>query len=151
VAAFKTILVPHDFSDDANAALETALDLARRLGAEIHLLHSYQQPIDVLSPYGVAIPPSVIPEIREAALARLRKLAEQHAGAGVKLHVRVAEGAPSVAIVDAAEQLGADLVVMGTRGLSGLRHLLLGSVAERTLRTAPCPVLTVKAKGARAA
>ena len=145
MAEFKTILVPHDFSDDANAALETALDLARRLGAEIHLLHSYQQPIDALSPYGVAIPAGMIPEIRDAALARLRAIAERHAGSGVRLHVRVVEGTPSLAITDATESLHADLVVMGTRGLTGLRHLLLGSVAERTVRTARCPVLTVKA------
>jgi nucleotide-binding universal stress UspA family protein len=145
VAEFRTILVPHDFSPDANAALEAALDLARRLGAEVHLVHSYQQPIDVLSPYGVAIPAGVIPEIRDAALARLRAIAERHAGSGVALHVRVVEGTPSLAITDAAEQLRADLIVMGTRGLTGLRHLLLGSVAERTVRTARCPVLTVKA------
>jgi len=150
VAEFKTILVPHDFSDDANAALETALDLARRLGAEVHLLHSYQQPIDVITPYGVAIPAGLLPEIRAAALARLRQIAERHAGSGVPLQVRVVEGSPSVAITDAAEQLRADLVVMGTRGLTGLRHLLLGSVAERTLRTARCPVLTVKAAAPKA-
>ena len=147
---FETFLVPHDFSDDAEAALETALELARRLRAEVHLLHSYQQPIDVLTPYGVAIPAGVIPEIRDAALARLRAIAERHAGSGVKLHVRVVEGTPSLAITDAAEQLDAKLIVMGTRGLTGLRHLLLGSVAERTMRTAPCPVLTVKAAGAAA-
>ena len=144
---YRTILVPHDFSEDADAALDTAVDLARRLHAELHLLHSYQQPLDVLSPYGVAMPPNLIPEIRDAALARLRRIAERHAGSGVRIGVRVVEGPPALAIEEAIGELGADLVVMGTRGLTGLRHLLLGSVAERTVRTAPCPVLTVKSKG----
>ena len=145
---FETFLVPHDFSDDAEAALEAAVELARRLGARLHLLHVYQQPVDVLSPYGVAIQPNVGPELRAAAQGRLQQLAARISGVRVELHV--AEGPPALAIAEQAQSLGADLVVMGTHGRTGLRHLLLGSVAERTMRTAPCPVLTVKAAGAAA-
>jgi nucleotide-binding universal stress UspA family protein len=143
LARFQTFLVPHDFSEDADAALEAALELARRLGAEIHLLHAYQQPIDVLSPYGVAIPPNIGPELRAAGLARLQQIAAR--ASGVRIEAHVVEGPPAVVIAEQARAIGADLVVMGTRGRTGLRHLLLGSVAERTVRTAPCPVLTVKA------
>jgi universal stress protein A len=143
LARFRTFLVPHDFSEDADAALETAVELAGRLGAEIHLLHAYQQPIDVLSPYGVSIPANVGPELRAASLARLQQIAARATGARIQTHV--VEGPPAIVIAEQARAIGADLVVMGTRGRTGLRHLLLGSVAERTVRTAPCAVLTVKA------
>jgi nucleotide-binding universal stress UspA family protein len=148
VAPYQNLVVPHDFSDDAEAALDAAIALARQLGSELHLVHAYQQPADVLSPYGVAIPASVAPEIRESAERRLREVAARHEGAAVKIHLHVAEGVPWVVIDEAAREVGADLIVMGTRGLTGLRHLLLGSVAERTLRSASCPVLTVKARSA---
>lgn len=143
MARFETFLVPHDFSADADAALETAVELARRLGAELHLLHAYQQPLDVLSPYGVAIPPNVGPELRAAAQRRLDEIAKEISG--LRIHVHAVEGPPALVIPEQAREIGADLVVMGTHGRSGLRHLLLGSVAERTVRSAPCPVLTVKA------
>jgi len=143
VVRFQTLLVPHDFSDDAAAALEAAVELARRLGAQLHLLHVYQQPVDVLSPYGVAVPPNVGPELRAAAQSRLQKIAARISDLRVELHV--AEGPPALVIAEQAQTLGVDLVVMGTHGRTGLRHLLLGSVAERTMRSAPCPVLTVKA------
>jgi nucleotide-binding universal stress UspA family protein len=142
VVRFQTLLVPHDFSDDAEAALETAVELARRLGSALHLLHVFQQPVDVLSPYGVAIPANVGPELRAAAQGRLEKIAARISG--VRTEVHVAEGPPAQVIAEQARSLAADLVVMGTHGRTGLRHLLLGSVAERTMRTAPCPVLTVK-------
>ena len=142
MARFETLLVPHDFSGDADAALDAAVELAMRLGASLHLLHVYQQPVDVLSPYGVAVPPNVGPELRSAALRRLEQLAARISGLQVESHV--AEGPPALAIAEQARELGADLVVMGTHGRTGLRHLLLGSVAERTMRAAHCPVLTVK-------
>ncbi len=65
-------------------------------------------------------------------------------GEGIQCESHLIAQTPSAAIVEAAEQIGADLIVMGTRGLSGLKHILLGSVAERTVRVAPCPVMTVK-------
>jgi len=142
LARFQTFLVPHDFSEDADAALDLAVELARRFGSRLHLLHAYQQPVDVLSPYGAAVPGNIGPELRAAALARLRKLAVSIEGLQTEVHA--VEGPPAVVIAEQAEAIGADLVVMGTHGRTGLRHLLLGSVAERTLRSAPCPVLTVK-------
>ena len=71
MAAFDTILVPVDFSDDAGTALDVALDLGKRLGAAVHLLHVYHRPVEMLSPYGVALPPTVDREIRESAEKRL--------------------------------------------------------------------------------
>ena len=119
------ILVPIDFSEHAAAALDAAISLAKPFGARIDLLHCYQIHVGGVSPYGLVIPESLDREVREAA-------EREPACLQMILGAR-------------AEELGADLIVMGTRGLTGLRHVLLGSVAERTLRMAPCPVLTLKA------
>lgn len=145
MTAFKRILVAHDFSDDAAAALDWAIELAGQLGAELHLLHAYRLPLEMFSPYGVPIPSSVMPEIREAARRRLKELKARVEAAGLTGQIHLREGLPADAIVEAARELGADLIVMGTRGRTGLAHVVLGSVAQRTVRSAPCPVLTLKA------
>lgn len=142
---YDRILVPHDFSASARTALEAAIGLAKALGSELHVLHVYHRPVEILSPYEVPLPQSVVEEIRSAATRRLDQELEAVREAGLSATPHVVEGVPAEAIAETARSLQADLVVMGTRGLSGLKHVLLGSVAERTLRTAPCPVLTVKA------
>lgn len=144
-ARYARIVVPHDFSPAADAALEAAIGLAKALGSELHLLHVYHRPVEILSPYEVPLPQSVVEEIRSAAKTRLERALEPVRAAGLEATPHVVEGVPAEAIAETARSLPADLVVMGTRGLSGLKHVLLGSVAERTLRSAPCPVLTVKA------
>ena len=145
MTAFKRILVPHDFSDDAAAALDWAIELAGQLGAELHLLHAYRLPLEMFSPYGVPMPASVMPEIREAARRSLEELKARVEAAGLTGQIHLREGPPADAIVEAARELSADLIVMGTRGRTGLAHVVLGSVAQRTVRSAPCPVLTLKA------
>ena len=82
-------------------------------------------------PAGVAISPVVV--------------RGQVTAAGIEASGHVTEGAPAIVIAQAARAIPADLIVMGTRGLTGLKHIALGSVAERSVRLAPCPVLTVKA------
>jgi nucleotide-binding universal stress UspA family protein len=148
MTVFHTLLVPHDFSADSAAALDVAIELAKELGAAVHQVHAYHTPIEMFSPYGVALPTSVVPEIRQGAERRLGEELEKIRSAGLSGEAQVREGLAPDAIVEAARALGADLIVMGTRGRTGLAHALLGIVAERTLRTAPCPVLTVKAAGA---
>ena len=91
------------------------------------------------------IPENLDRDIREAAAKKLGEWREKAAAEGLSVKDTVTPLFPSEAIANAAKETGADLVVMGTRGLSGLKHILLGSVAERTIRIAPCPVLTVKA------
>jgi nucleotide-binding universal stress UspA family protein len=141
---YRTLLVPLDFSDDSAAALQTAVDLARRLGAKLKLLHVYHRPTTVFEPYGVQPPPPMVAEVPEAAKRRIELELDKVREAGVEAEALVREGLPAEEIAAAATELGADLIVMGTRGLSGLKHVLLGSVAERTLRSAPCPVLSVR-------
>ena len=82
--------------------------------------------------------------MRDAALEQLEELRQKVAADGVEAAAHMREGTAAEAISSAANDLGVDLIVMGTRGLTGLKHVLLGSVAERTIRVAPCPVLTVK-------
>lgn len=141
---FRTILVPIDFSDHSEKALTTATALAQKFHARLHLLHCYQIHVGGVSPYGVALPANFDREVREAAERHLSDWAQKPRGAGLDVATTVTPIFASEAISNTAQEIGADLIVMGTRGLSGLKHVLLGSVTERTVRIAPCPVLTVK-------
>jgi nucleotide-binding universal stress UspA family protein len=145
MGTFHTLLVAHDFSADSDAALDRAIDLAKALGADLHVVHVFHPPVELLSPYEIPLPPSLIDEVQAAARRHLEDVAAKagEAGAPVRAHVR--DGSPAEQIESLAREIGADLIVMGTRGLTGLPHVLLGSVAERTVRIASCPVLTVKA------
>ena len=138
------IVVPVDFSRNSLRALDEAIALARRFGARLHLLHSSAVPMRGVMPYEVAVPDGVWEGIREAAEARLEELREKAVAEGLEVSTEVSPELPAEAIVAAALQREAELIVIGTRGHTGLKHALLGSVAERTARTAPCSVLTVK-------
>ena len=140
----KKILVPVDFSDHAAKALDTAIDLARTFDASVHLMHSYPIQMSGLTPYGVDFPASLERDWRLAAQNQLDTWAEKVSATGVEVSLSLTPLIASEGIARTAADVGADLIVMGTRGLSGIKHVLLGSVAERTLRIAPCPVLTVK-------
>jgi nucleotide-binding universal stress UspA family protein len=144
VSAFRTLLVPIDFSEHADAALDLAIELARESGGTLHLFHAYELPVGTVPPYGVAIPESVLSHVREESELRLEKAASRVREAGVHCQTHLMHATPSDGILEAVEEIGADLIVMGTRGLTGLKHAILGSVAERTVRLAPCAVLTVK-------
>lgn len=140
------LLVAVDFSQDSEEALELALELARPLEAKIHLIHAYEIPTAAATAYGVMLPEGLWERVRDAVDRRLSGLLERVREAGFSGESHLVEGEPVAAIEETAKAIPADLVVMGTRGLSGLKHVVLGSVAERTVRTAPCPVLTVKRK-----
>jgi nucleotide-binding universal stress UspA family protein len=141
----RNILIATDFSADSEAALEYAIELAKRLDAKLHVLHAYFVCIPALVHNEFVLPEGVIAGVRAAAQARLEGLKKRLAEMGVQADVKLSPDDPVSAILDAAKSLPADLIVMGTQGLTGLQHLLLGSVAERTVRLARCPVLTVKA------
>jgi nucleotide-binding universal stress UspA family protein len=142
----RRILVPVDFSEHSQRALDDAIGLAEKFGAELHLLHCYEvYPAGAIGfPYNVAIPETYEREIREAATARLASWREKVTARGIRAEQHLVMDRPSHGIVGLAEKLPADLIVIGTYGLTGVKHVLLGSVAERVLRHAPCPVLTVK-------
>jgi len=140
----QTILVPLDFSPHSAKALEYAIEFAKKFDAKIELLNSYPVYVGAVSPYGIVIPESFDKECREAAEREMATWSERVKKAGIPVETRVTPSAPADAISRQAEEHDVDLVVMGSRGLTGLKHFLLGSVAERTLRICPCPVLTVK-------
>jgi nucleotide-binding universal stress UspA family protein len=119
--------------------------------SKLHLLHCYQIQPGGISPYGIAIPSSYFTEIQEAAAKQLAGWRQQHVPAGIVVDAKTMSEVPSQSIVKTANEIGADLIVMGTRGLSGFKHVMLGSVAERTVRLAPCPVMTVHAPGSNQA
>jgi nucleotide-binding universal stress UspA family protein len=144
----RTILVPTDFSEDAESALAQASDLAQRFGAKLCLLHVYTLTPYAVAPWNGGFGAEFVIEIRKGAEKAIEEVRQRAARGGLKVEALVEEGSASSAIVDVARRLPADLIVMGTRGRTGLAHVLLGSVAERTIRTAPCPVLTVKRAGA---
>jgi nucleotide-binding universal stress UspA family protein len=138
----RTLLVPTDFSDHARVALGTALGLAKAADARIHLAHAVPLPARIPG-FGEGHEDHHS-ELRDLAGARLRENAKEVSDAGGQVDTHLGEGTSSEVIVELANGLGADLIVMGTRGLSGLKHVMLGSVAERTICHAPCPVMTVR-------
>jgi universal stress protein A len=137
------ILVPMDFSDHSKRALEQAVSLAKTFGASIDLLHSYRINYSGVMPYGADFPAAVYEDIRKHASSEMDKAQADVSDAGVSCQMHLSQEEPSHAIANAAEELGSDLIVMGTHGRTGLAHIALGSVAERTVRAAPCPVLTI--------
>ncbi len=144
--SLKKILVPTDFSDCADDALRLAQEIAGKFQGTITLLHVYQIPAYPLAEGTFVGGPQVTAEIVKDILAALEK-AKQEAGTAVPITTQIAEGVPYLEIARVAREGRYDLVVIGTHGRTGLRHLLLGSVAERVVRTAACPVLTVRGAG----
>ncbi len=137
----RTILVATDFSETAEAGVDWAVEVARAHGASICLVHGLLLPNRMTD--FVPSPPDFTAELREAARGRLDDAASRVRDRGVEVDSELLLGLPSQTILEAADHRKADLVVMGTRGLSGLRHLLLGSTAQRVIQRAGCPVLTV--------
>lgn len=142
----ETILVPTDFSDHSERALDTALHLARKLDARLHLLHSYRIPVRPVTVYDLSFPESLWQEIHTAAARKLEACAARARAEGLAVETELTLEAASDAILSALAKGRAQLVVMGTHGAGGLRRLALGSVAERIVREAPCPVVTVRAE-----
>jgi universal stress protein A len=140
--AFKTILVATDFSDASNLALEYARVLAARFGAGLRVLHVVQTPIPLGSEMYV---PEVMTVAERAVDEAQQQLAVTLAGLdGADVIGQVLVGMAPRKIVEYAADHDVDLIVMGTHGRGAIAHLLMGSVAERVVRTAPCPVFTVR-------
>jgi nucleotide-binding universal stress UspA family protein len=141
------ILVPTDFSPPSAAALAAAKELAAQFGASIHLLHVLEDPYATAGyaaeVYGY-VPPGLKESWQKAAETQMLTEFPEIEREPYHATVAVAFGSPARTIVEYADANGFDLIVMGTHGRGGVAHLLLGSVAERVVRTAFCPVLTVR-------
>ena len=142
------ILVPVDFSPHAEHAFTYATTLAERFGAKLALLYVVDDSF-VTGGWSSEIYVSNVPELMENLIAdadrRLATLKASVAALGLTVETAVIRGRPAPAIVEHAKNGGFDLIVMGTHGRTGVSHVVMGSVAERVLRKAPCPVLTVRA------
>jgi nucleotide-binding universal stress UspA family protein len=151
MALFKRILVPHDFSDHATAALRVAADLARANSGRLIVVHAVTpfDPITAIPPGEAAmiIPPA---ELIASAQKQLVALVDKVIGSrGPKADVRAVLGDPYQVTMEAARE--ADSIVMATAGRTGLAHLLIGSVAEKIVRHATVPVLTIRPVSTRSA
>lgn len=142
----RSILAPTDFSAHSERAVRHACGLAERLGAELHLLHILSEilpagPDPLLMP---VMPPEYYEENEERARETLGRLLQPDWGSPCSVVTAVRWGSPVEAIVAYAAELKVDMIVIATHGRTGLSHVLLGSVAERIVREAPCPVLTIR-------
>jgi universal stress protein A len=146
--AIKTILVPTDFSECSDQALRYGRAMAETFGASLHLLHVVQDPYT--QPWAAEAFPAPLGDMlaqwQEQARVRLQGLVPEAERAQVMVAVQV--GSPFQEIVGYAEAQHIDLIVIGTHGRGPIGHMLLGSVAEKVVRRAPCPVLTVRQLGA---
>jgi nucleotide-binding universal stress UspA family protein len=134
------ILVPADFSRCSLAALDYAVAMADRLVAEVDVLHVWEAPPRLRGDGGLLdafVATHAGEEMR-------RYLARYEGRTRASIHGRLETGDPCDTILDVAEREGYDLIVMGTRGRTGISHALLGSVAEKVIRRAPCPVVTIR-------
>jgi nucleotide-binding universal stress UspA family protein len=149
---FKKILVPVDFSPHAQEAIRTAADLSSRYDASVTLVHVYESVAYTLPEGYLLYTPQQLADLLsefDKLLTSARREAE--AAGARRVDSKQLQGVAAFEITEFARANGIDLIVMGTHGRTGVRHVLLGSVAERVLRKAPCPVLTVKAPETKSA
>ena len=144
--AIQHILVPTDFSEYADYALDYAIELAKTFQARLTLLH-----VLYLSPLTVGeVPPSVfnqtLHDMGTWARQQMQTTLERVKQTGIQSESVIVEGTPFQAIIETAESRDVDLIVMGTHGRTGLTHVLIGSVAEKVVRLAPCAVLVTRGK-----
>lgn len=140
------VLAPVDFSEGSREALRYAKEIAARRGAALHVLHVVEMPMSVpayLAKWGIRS----APEMMDLARADLEQLVRETPGPALDPTVSVVQGVAAFAIRDYATDVGAGIVVLSTQGRTGFDRLMMGSVAERFLRIAPCPVLTIHPGG----
>jgi nucleotide-binding universal stress UspA family protein len=145
-AEIRRILCPVDFSGCSQHALGYALKLAVLCNGDLELLHVMTMPISALPdfPSFPDLSPETVRAIEESARRKIEELATSMRREYPRVATTLASGQPFLEIILAARERSADLIVMGTHGRTGLPHMLMGSVAEKVVRKASCPVLTVK-------
>ena len=140
----KTILYPTDFSDYAKHAQRYAIELARKFDSKVVILHVASIPAYPVA-YEIAVDIKALDEeIQTAAGKRLDQIRDEFAAEDIQVETQLAIGQAFAEIVVAARNSDADLVVLATHGLGPVKHMLMGSTAEKVVRKAPCPVLTVR-------
>ncbi|MGB5695202.1 MAG: universal stress protein [Polyangiales bacterium] len=143
------ILVPTDFSKNAEHALSYAVELAKRCSAKLHLLHTPVIPTYLLMDLSYSPGPEAVTRILNDAQAALDEEAKSTATAGIELFTAIREGTVHEVIRDYAREHDIDLVVVGTHGRTGVSKLMYGSVTERVLKTVHTPILVIPPKGGK--
>lgn len=151
--SLRKILVPVDFSQHSHEAIRWAVDLARRYDPASLTLAHVNQPIPwPTSPDGLPVlTADLMTRLRADLEAALEGARREAAAGGVVVDTKLLDGVPATEIVELARRGGFDLIVMGTHGRTGIKHAILGSVAEKVVRRAPCPVLAVRLPGQKEA
>jgi nucleotide-binding universal stress UspA family protein len=139
----KIILVPTDFGEPSEAALDTAIEYAKVFGSEIVLMHAYEIPIVGFPDGAVVATAELTSRLLEGAQAGLDRQIASRQGYGVTIRGVIKQGDAYRMVNETAEEVGAGLIALGTHGRKGLSRALIGSVAEKVVRTARVPVLTV--------
>lgn len=145
VSPFQKILAPFDFSEQSKHSLQYAADLARRYEAPITVVHVCDSNLFSVPESYLLYTPTQLPQLMAGVEKKLESVRHELLAANVmQVKTLVLQGTPYVEIVRVAKAEGYDLIVMGTHGRAGISHVLLGSVAERVVRKAHCPVLTIR-------
>ena len=142
--SIKKILAPIDFSEVSNRSLDYAVDLAAQVKAAVSVIHVYEIPVYAFADGAIITPPEVAAELAGRAQKSLDAAVAERSDRGVEISGTLTNGSPREEILRLAKEGNADLIVMGTHGRRGLPRAIMGSVAERVLRTSEIPVLTVR-------
>jgi nucleotide-binding universal stress UspA family protein len=141
----KSILVPIDFSDYSKGALKYAVEIAKKFNAKMYLIYVIEP---VVYPSDFSMGQVSIPAVDHDSFNRskdeLKKLAEMEIDSNIEVEVIIKSGKPFVEINECASEKDIDLIIIATHGHTGVEHLLFGSTAEKVVRKAPCPVLTLR-------
>lgn len=144
---FKTILFATDFSDSSEHAFQYALSLAGKFESRLGIIHVINEPVDLRGFYVPHISfDKLEEEIEQGAWKLMEQFCRTHAAQYPKLESYVVPGIPYDEIIKKGLEVGADLIVVGTHGRTGLDHVLFGSTAEKVVRKSPIPVMTIRAK-----
>lgn len=144
---FKTILFATDFSESSDHAFRYALSLARKFDSRLVIIHVINEPVDLRGFYVPHISfDKLEEEIEQGARKMMEKFCRTHADGYANIETHVVPGIPYDEIIKKADEVAADLVVVGTHGRTGLDHVLFGSTAEKVVRKSPIPVMTIRIK-----
>ncbi len=144
---FKKILCPVDFSKFTEEVITYAADIAKRYGAELHVLHVIPN-LTYFTPYESFLTPENLVAVEKNIQDEVeRDFGKMLKHVDIEIKRVVKTGVAFVEIIDYAKSEGMDLIVMGTHGRSGIEHILIGNVAEKVVRKSPCPVMTIRPKG----
>jgi nucleotide-binding universal stress UspA family protein len=143
--SFSTVLFATDFSENSDLAFDYALTLARQSSAHLVLVHVINEPVDLRGFYVPHISfDNLEKEIEDGAVRMMEKFCQTKLADFTDYETHISTGVPHEEILKQADDRNASLIVLGTHGRSGLDHILFGSTAERVVRQAKCPVLTVR-------